>query len=65
MILFQENNLQAAEWKDGHTLPATARGPRSTNAADWHLKVKDIEHDVSQTKNYCLTVGMQKNQLHS
>ena len=29
-------------------------------AVDWHLKVKDTEHDVSLTKNYCTTVSMQK-----
>ena len=25
---------------------------------DWHLKVKDIEHYVGLTKNYCLTVSI-------
>ena len=49
MTQFQENNL-----------PATARGPTSTTAVDWHFKVKDIEYNVSLTKNYCLTVSMQK-----
>ena len=42
------------------TLLATARGPTSTTAIDWHLKVKDIECDVSLTKYYCITVSMQK-----
>ena len=42
------------------TVPATARGPTSKTAVDWHLKVKDIEYDVGLTKNYCLTVIMQK-----
>ena len=37
-----------AEWKDGETLfhrtfPATVMGPTSTTAAEWHLKVNDIE----------------------
>ena len=42
-------------------LPTTARGLLiSTTALDWHLKVKDIEHDAGLTKNYCLTVSMQK-----
>ena len=51
--------------KDGETLfhrtlPATIRGPTSTTAVDWHLKVKDIDYDVSLTKNYSITVSMQK-----
>ena len=56
---------QIAGGKDGQillyrTLLATARDPTSTTAVDWHLKVKDIEYDVSLTKHYCLTVSMQK-----
>ena len=59
--------------KDGQTLfhsilQATAGGLTSTTAVDWHLKVKDIEHDVGLTKNYCNTVRMQKissSQTHS
>ena len=52
-------------WKDGETLlhrtlPATAMSLTSTTAVDWHLKVKDIEYDVGLTKNYCITVSMQK-----
>ena len=51
--------------KDGQTLfhrilPATARGLTSKTAVNWHLKVKDIEHNVGLTKNYCFTVSMQK-----
>ena len=54
-----------AEQKDEETLfhrilPATAGGLISTSAVDWHLKVKDIEYDVCLTKNYCITVSMQK-----
>ena len=54
-----------ARWKDKKTLfhktlSATIEGPTSTTAVDWHLKVKDIEHNVSLTKNYCITVSMQK-----
>ena len=41
-------------------LPATARGLASKNAVNWHLKVKDIEYNVGLTKNYCITVSMQK-----
>ena len=52
-------------WKDGpmpfhRTLLATGGGPTSTCAVDYYLKVKDIEYDVVLTKNYCLTVSMQK-----
>ena len=32
----------------------------NTTAGDWHLKVKDMEYDVSLTKNHCITVRMQK-----
>ena len=57
-------------WKNGQTLfhrtlPAAASGPTNTTAVDWHLKVKDIKCNVGLTKNYCLTVSMQKNQLNS
>ena len=56
---------QIAGWKDGQTLlhrilPATSRGTTSTHAVDWHLKVKNIEYNAGLTKNYCLTVSMQK-----
>ena len=27
---------------------------------EWHLKVKVIEHNAGLTKNYCITVSMQK-----
>ena len=42
---------QTEGWKDGQTifyrtLPAAAHGPTSTTAIHWHLKDKDIEHDV-------------------
>ena len=65
MILFQEKPQQTAGWKDGQTLfhrilLATGSSPTSTTAVDWHLKVKDIEDNVGLTKNYCLTVSMQK-----
>ena len=48
MIQFQENNQRHSR-KEGQilyhkALPATARGPTSTTAADWHLK-DDIEDD--------------------
>ena len=41
-------------------LPVTARGLASKTAVNWHLKVKDIEYNVGLTKNYCITVSMQK-----
>ena len=51
--------------KDGQILfhrrlLATTESPTSTTARDWHLKVKDIEYDAGITKNYCITVSMQK-----
>ena len=51
--------------KDGRTLflrivPATARGLTSTTAVDWHLKVKNKKRDVGVTKDYCITVSMQR-----
>ena len=51
--------------KDRQTLfqriiPATPMGLTSKTAVNWHLKVKDIEYNVGLTKNYCITVSMQK-----
>ena len=51
--------------RDGQTLfhgilPATAKGLASKTAVNWHLKVKDIEYNVGLTKNYCITVSVQK-----
>ena len=51
--------------KDGQTLfhwilPVTARGLTSKTTVNWHLKLKDIEYNVDLTKNYCITVSMQK-----
>ena len=51
--------------KDGQTrfhriLPAIARCLTSKTAVNWYLKVKDIEYNVAFTKNYCITVSMQK-----
>ena len=51
--------------KDGQTLfhrilPATAMGLTSKTAVNWHLKVKDTEYNVGLTKNYCITVSMEK-----
>ena len=66
MNQFQEKNPgQTPGQKDRQilfhrTLLATARGPTSTTAIDWHLKVNNVECDVSLTKNYCITVSMQK-----
>ena len=54
-----------SEGKDGEILfhrilPAIARGLTGTTAAGWPLKVKDKKYDVGLTKNYCITVSMQK-----
>ena len=49
-------------------LPATAGGLTSMTEVEWHLKVKvkDIEYNVCLTKNYCITVSMQKiNPIHT
>ena len=51
--------------KNGQTLfhrilPATVRGLTSTNAVDWHLKVKNKKGYVGLIKHYCITVSMQK-----
>ena len=50
---------------DPISFPTAARCSTSTIAVGWNLKVKDIEYDVGLTKNYYLTVSMQKkNQLN-
>ena len=64
MIHFQENT-QMSGGKDRKTLfhrilPATNRGLTTTTVVNWHLKDKDIEYVVGLTKNYCITVIMQK-----
>ena len=64
MIQFQENTQMSGS-KDGQILfhgilLATARGLASKTAINWHLKVKDIEYNFGLTKNYCITVSMQK-----
>ena len=64
MIQFQENT-RTEDRMEGQTLfhrilPAAAGGLTRTTAVDWHLKVRDIECDVSLTKNYCITVSMRK-----
>ena len=60
----RKKTQQTAGWTDRRslfyeTLLDTARGPTSTTAADWHLKLKDIGYNVSLSKNYCFTVSMQ------
>ena len=69
MIQFQESN-QTDRKTDRKTkgqldpilqdLAGHYRGSASTTAIDWHLKVKDREQDVGLTKNYCITISMQK-----
>ena len=41
-------------------LPTTVRDLTSTTPVDWHLKVKDVECNVGTTKNYYITISMQK-----
>ena len=45
-------------------LTATARGLASKTAINWHLKVKDIVYNAGLTKNYCITISMQKPSIH-
>ena len=64
MIQFQEN-IQMSGSKDGQILfhgilLATARGLASKTAINWHLKVKNVEHNVGLTNNYFITVSMKK-----
>ena len=56
---------QMSRGKNSQTLfhriiPGTARGLTSTTPVDWHLKVKDKKCDVGVTKNYYITVRIQK-----
>ena len=51
--------------RDGQTLfyrlsKLPLMGPTSTSTADWHLKVKNTDYNVSLTKNYCITTSMPK-----
>ena len=62
MIQFQKNTQKEGRTEGlfQRTLLATAGCPTSTTAADWRLRIKDIEYDVGLTKNYCITVSMYK-----
>ena len=65
MIQFQEKTTTDSRTEGRRDpiytiLPATTGGPTSTNAVDLRLKVKDIEDNVGLTKQYCVTVSMQK-----
>ena len=64
MSNFKKTPRQISGGKDGQTLfhgilPATARDLASETAINWHLKVKNIEHNVGLTNNYYITVSMQ------
>ena len=68
MIQFQENTQMSGS-KDGQILfhgilLATARGLASKTAINWHLKVKDIVYNAGLTKNYCITISIQKPSIH-
>ena len=41
------------------TILATAGGPTSATAVDWHLKIKDRQYNVCLTKNHSITVSTQ------
>ena len=65
MIKFQENTQTDVKREEG-THPISQDSSSycqrltSTTAEDWHLKVKNKKCDVGLTKNYCITVSMQK-----
>ena len=65
MIQFQENTQTDSTmggWTDPISLGHSGyrQGPTSTAAVDWDIKVKDIEYNAGLTKNYCITVSIQK-----
>ena len=70
MIQFEKNiqtDVRKQRWTDPilyGTLTATARGLASKTAINWHLKVKDIVYNAGLTKNYCITISMQKPSIH-
>ena len=58
MIQFQENTRtdgRTEGWTDPTLQDPSSYYRGSTNVVDWHLKVKDIEYNVSLTKNCCIT----------
>ena len=58
MIQFQENTRtdgRTEGWTDPTLQDPSSYYRGSTNVVDWHLKVKDIEYNVSLTKNCCVT----------
>ena len=66
---------QMGRQKDRQTLfhrilPTTAGRLTSASAVnktavDWHLKVKHVEYNVVSTKNHCIIVSTENNQLKS
>ena len=71
MIQFHENtqtDVRRQGWTDPTSwdpiLPAIARGLASKTAINWHLKVKDIVYNAGLTKNYCITISIQKPSIH-
>ena len=72
MIQFKgntETDGRREEWTDAISQDPFSyhQGSNKYNSADWHLKVKDKEeYDICPTKNYCITVSMQKiNSIHT
>ena len=62
---FKKTLRQMSGAKDEQTLfhrilTATIMGLTNKTALNWHLKVKDTEYNVGLTKNYCITVSMEK-----
>ena len=56
---------QMAGGKDGQALfhrilMATATGLTTTTVVEWQYRVQYLKYNISLTKNYCITVSIQK-----
>ena len=56
----KESRMEGGTDPTSWNLSGYFSGPTSTTVVDWHLKIKVTEYDVGLTKNYSLTVSMQK-----
>ena len=61
MIQFLETPRETPGQKDGWTLLATTGGPTSTTTVECHLKVKNLDCNVSLTKNITPQSACKKN----
>ena len=66
LMIESQENTQIDVRRQGLTDPISwdpssyCLGLASKTALNWHLIVKDMEYNVDLTKNYCITVTMQK-----